>query len=165
MSRARALCVCAHARESIGSALGSTGTGEAAAPAELAVRLATLGTLPGLSFGPARRLSLRALPVALLARIAVLPPLTVMATVGLGRRPLMLLLRLSLWSRLEPLERFGSGIEVGRQGHDRNALARRALDVAQVTALLVAAEGDRNAVGASTRGAADAVDILLRHIG
>src|SRR5206468_11307264 len=67
--------------------------------------------------------------------------------------------------RLEPLERFGSGIEVGRQGHDRDALSRRALDVAQVTALLVAAERDRNAVGAGTRGAADAVDILLGYIG
>ena len=44
-------------------------------------------------------------------------------------------------------------------------LARGALDVAQVAALVRAAEGDRDAVGAGARGAADAVDILLGNVG
>ena len=39
------------------------------------------------------------------------------------------------------------------------------LDVAQIAALVAAAEGDRDAVGAGARGAADAVDILLGHVG
>ena len=64
----------------------------------------------------------------------------------------------------EPLERFRGRHEIGGERKNRNLLPRRALDVAQIAALLVAAEGERDAVGAGARGAADAVDILLRNI-
>ena len=50
-------------------------------------------------------------------------------------------------------------------GVTSDLLARGALDVAQIAALVGRAEGDGDAVGAGARGAADAVDILLGNVG
>ena len=102
--------------------------------------------------------------MALLAAVAVAALLAVVAAVGLGRRTLCPF-RLRLDGRLQALERFGAGHEVGRQREDRQALARRALDVAQVAALVGSAEGNRDSVRAGAGGAADAVDILFRNVG
>src|SRR5437870_2236907 len=52
-----------------------------------------------------------------------------------------------------------------RKGIDGELLACQALDVAQVAALLVRAEGDRDARRAGARSAPDAVDILLGNVG
>ena len=48
--------------------------------------------------------------------------------------------------------------------HDRDGLADGAFDVAQQAALFSGTEGDGRALGAGTRGAADAVDIGFRHM-
>ncbi len=52
----------------------------------------------------------------------------------------------------------GSGITVGLD-------ARQLLDVAQIGPLVIRHEADRHARRAGARGAADAVDVLLRHVG
>src|SRR6185437_10808479 len=52
----------------------------------------------------------------------------------------------------------------GMVGDDRDALLDKLLDVAQEGALLAIAERDGDAVGAGSRGAADAVDIAFRHV-
>src|SRR5688500_3532406 len=57
-----------------------------------------------------------------------------------------------------------NGGAVGVLLHHRHRLADQLLDVAQKRPLLDIAERDRHAVGASARGAADAVDIALRHV-
>src|SRR5262249_10286713 len=55
--------------------------------------------------------------------------------------------------------------EVGRQRQGVKLDAGQLLDVAQIGLFVGRDEAHRNAVGAGTRGAADAVDILLRDIG
>src|SRR5205085_1391186 len=111
-----------------------------------------------------RGMAFATLRMALLAVVAVAALIAVVAPVALGIVALAAL-RLSLRSWLQALERLGIGHEVRRERRDRDLLARRALDVAQIAALVGAAESDGNAIGAGARGAADAVDILLRHVG
>src|SRR6185312_13636508 len=52
----------------------------------------------------------------------------------------------------------------GMVGDDRERPARQPLDIAQQRPLLGAAKGERDAGAAGTRGAADAVDVALRHV-
>src|SRR5690348_1840158 len=89
----------------------------------------------------------------------------VVATVRLGRGATLLLLGASFRRGLQPLERFGIRREVRREWRDRNALTRGAFDIPQVAALIGGAEGNGDAVGAGARRAADAVNILFRHVG
>ena len=58
--------------------------------------------------------------------------------------------------------RLGTAVAATIGGRDRHP--DHLLDIAQERALLAVAEGDRDAVGASARGAADAVDVALRHV-
>src|SRR5689334_6657419 len=109
------------------------------------------------------RMAVGAVRVAL-AAVAVAALLAVMATVGLGEDVLRAL-RLGLGRGLEALECLRLCHEVRRELSDGQALASSALDVAQVAALVWSAEGDRDAVGAGARSAADAVDVLLRNVG
>src|SRR5437868_9903933 len=106
----------------------------------------------------------RALRMTLLAVVAIAALIAVVAPVPLGIGALAPL-RLGLRSRLEALERLGGGGEAGGQRRNGDALARSPLDVAQIAALIRAAESDGDAVGAGARGAPDAVDILLGHVG
>ena len=62
------------------------------------------------------------------------------------------------------LDLLGSGNEALGQRHDGELLADQPLDVAQIRPLVIGAEADRHAVIARARGAADAVDILVRHV-
>src|SRR3954453_21537071 len=110
-----------------------------------------------------RRMAVGALRVALRSGVAVVSLLTVVPAIGLERRAVRTL-GPSFDRRLEALERLGAGHEVRGQRHNRQALARGALDVAQVTALIRSAESDGDAVGAGARRAADAVNILFRHV-
>src|SRR4051812_46482648 len=114
--------------------------------------------------GAIDRLAFITLQLRSRARIAVLAALTVAAAIGLGCRTFGALRR-GLGSRLQALELFSSGHEVGRERRDIDLLPRGALDVAKIAALIRAAEGDRDAVGAGARGAADPVDILLGDVG
>src|SRR5262249_49251959 len=57
----------------------------------------------------------------------------------------------------------GRGDE-GMVRHHRQRPAGHPLDVAQIAALLGAAEGECRAAGARARGAPDAMDIALRHV-
>src|SRR5438270_8869675 len=109
-------------------------------------------------------MAVRALRMTLLADITIAALIAVVAPIALGVRALAPL-RLSLRRRLQPLERVGMSSEAGRERRDVDPLARRALDVAQIAALVRAAEGDRDAGGSGARGAADAVDVLLGHVG
>src|SRR6185369_5630188 len=170
---------------------GSETVPSTAAAAELALRLAALGRAVGRSlamdFRPVgwtralvalliaalTRAVLRArtmgrMPVGAmrvtLAAVAVPTLLAIVTAVGLSRGATMGAVRLGFGSRLEPLERLGLSHEVGGQRRNRNPLARRALDVAQIAALVGAAESDGDAVGAGPSGAADAVDILLGNV-
>src|SRR4051794_26975668 len=100
------------------------------------------------------------LRMTLLAIVAIAPLLPVMTAVGLGRGT-MPPMRLSRdRCRLEPLYRLGGSREVGRQRRDRDPLARRALDIAQIAALVRSAESDCDSGCAGAGRAADAVDIL-----
>src|SRR6476646_3277650 len=63
-----------------------------------------------------------------------------MAAVGLGGWAAAAL-GTGFHRRLEALERLGAGLEVGRQRHPRQALARGPLDIAQIAALVRRAEG------------------------
>src|SRR5947209_17456135 len=100
----------------------------------------------------------------LLAGVAVLAALPVVAAVGLDELTLAALRVRASRRRLEALERLGRSHEIRRKRSNDDALTRGALDVAQVAALLRAAERQRNAVGAGASSAADAVDILLRNV-
>ena len=64
---------------------------------------------------------------------------------------------------LSALQRFRCLDEIVRERRDVDLLAGQPLDIAQQAALIMRAEGDGLALGARARGAADAVDILLRH--
>src|SRR5436190_16972518 len=108
-------------------------------------------------------LAVRPMGMALLTVVAIVAALAVSAAMRLERRALALL-GLRLGRRLQTLERLGRGHEIGRQRSDVDLLARGPFDIAQIAPLLVAAEGNRDAVGAGSRGAADAVDILLGHV-
>src|SRR5207248_2984181 len=108
-----------------------------------------------------RGMTIAALRMALRTRVAVLAALTVVAAIGLGKSPFGTLHR----SGAQALERVRVRGEPGGKRHNLDPLARGALDVAQITALVGAAERDRDAGGPSARGAADAVDILLGHVG
>src|SRR4029078_13226810 len=105
--------------------------------------------------------------MTLLAVVAILATLAIVAAIGLGRRALETLSRLGLrlGRRLQAFERFGRSGKTSRQRRHRDLLPRRALDVAQIAAFVVAAKSDRDAVGAGTRGATDAVNILLGNVG
>src|SRR6185503_18171296 len=96
-------------------------------------------------------LRIRAMPVRPL-RVALLTVVAVAALRGGG---------FGGWP--QSLESLGVRHEVGGKWRDVNPLARDALDVAEVAALIRSAEGDGDAVCSGARGAADAVDILLRH--
>src|SRR3954471_3242779 len=109
-------------------------------------------------------MGLATLRMALLAIVAVAALLAIVAAIELGSRSLGALRR-RLRCRLQPPEGVRRGGEVGGQRCDRDPLARRALDVLEVAALLRAAEGDRDSVRTRARRAADAMDILLRHVG
>src|SRR5690348_9348926 len=58
----------------------------------------------------------------------------------------------------------GRGHHEGMVLHHREGAAGDPLDVAQIAALVWGAEGKRRAAGACARGAADAVDVALRHV-
>src|SRR5690348_14744809 len=85
-----------------------------------------------------RRMPFAALRMALLTIVALVAPLSVGAAMRLRCRPLGPL----DWSRLQALERFGCGGEALRKRSQGDPLPRRALDVAQIAALVGAAEGD-----------------------
>src|SRR5437868_11042704 len=104
-------------------------------------------------------MAIRALRMTLLAVITIPALIAVVAPIALGVRALAPL-RLSLRGRLQPLERVSMSSEAGRERRNVDPLARRALDVPQIAALVGAAERDRDAGRSSARGAADAVDIL-----
>src|SRR5579884_399046 len=153
------------------------GASPSAAAAEAALGLGFAGTRLAIRLRAVRRTSaiialiiaamavaVTRLRMALRTIVAILAALALMPAIGLGMRPL-LPLRLGLRGGLQPLERFGRRGEIGRQRRDRNALPRRALDVAQVAALLGAAEGDCDPGCSGARGAADAMDILLGNVG
>jgi hypothetical protein len=55
--------------------------------------------------------------------------------------------------------------EVGGKRSDFNLLASELLDVAKVRPLVIGTKSDRHASRARPRGAADAVNILLSHVG
>src|SRR6478672_1841636 len=109
------------------------------------------------------RMAVGALRMTLRPAVAGVALLTVVPAIGLERRAVRPL-GPSLDRRLEALERLGAGHEVRRQRQERQALARGALDIAQVAALIGGAESNGDAVGAGARGAADAVDILFRNV-
>src|SRR5437764_10969339 len=109
-------------------------------------------------------MAIRALRMTLLAVITIPALIAVVAPIALGVRALAPL-RLSLRRRLQPLERVGMSSEPGRERRNVDPLARRALDVAQIAALVRAAERDRDAGCAGACGTADAMDILLGHVG
>src|SRR4029453_1783722 len=129
-------------------ALGAAGTAQVAPAAELPLRLGAFPPMAGMPVGAVR--------MPLLAGIAMLPVLTFAATMGLGRNSH----RLRLGRRLQPLERFGDGSEVRGKRWGRNPLARGALDVPQIAALVRTAESNRDAIRSSASRAADAMDIL-----
>src|SRR3954470_12103787 len=150
----------AHARVSISLTLRRAEAARAAAAAtERTLALAAFRAVRGVPVGAVR--------VALLALVASLAALTVVAAVRLGRRTLETLraLRLRLRRRFQTAELFRRRDEIGGQRSNVDLLARGAFDVAQIAALLGAAEGDRDAVRPCARGTADAVDILLGDIG
>src|SRR5438477_3458125 len=64
--------------------------------------------------------------------------------------------------RLDPL-RFRD--EVSGKRSDFDLLAGELLDIAKVRPLVIGTKSDRHARGARPRGAADAVNILLSHVG
>src|SRR5260221_7769932 len=108
-----------------------------------------------------RRMTIAALRMPLRTGVAVLAALTVVAAVGLGHWPLGTLHRRGA----QALERVRMSSEAGRERNDLDPLTRCALDVAQIAALVGAAESDGDTGGSGARGAADAVDILLGHVG
>src|SRR4051794_16938265 len=108
-----------------------------------------------------RGMTVAALRMALRTGVAVLAALTVVAAIGLGKGPFGTLHR----RRAQALEGVGMSGEPGGKRHNLDPLARRALDVAQIAALVGAAECDRDAGRSGARGAADAVDILLGDVG
>ena len=67
--------------------------------------------------------------------------------------------------QLERLQRLAAATKPSGSGRTSMRLAGQLLDVAQVDALVVGAEREGDALGAGARGAADAVDILLGHVG
>src|SRR4051794_2217691 len=93
----------------------------------------------------------RALRMTLLAVVAIAALIAVMAPVPLGIGALAAL-PLGLRSGLQTLERLGIRGEVRGQRNQRNALPGGPLDVAQIAALVGAAEGNRNAVSTSASG-------------
>ena len=107
-----------------------------------------------------------ALRMALLAAVAVLAALAVVAAVGLGRRALAPRCGgCALGAGFRRLNASAVAAKSAGQRSDRDLLARGPLDIAQIAALVGGAEGDRNAIRAGARGAADAVDILLGNVG
>src|SRR3954469_1463321 len=108
-----------------------------------------------------RGMTIDALWMALRTCVAVLTALTVVAAVGLGKSPFGTLHR----RRAQALERVGMSGEAGRERYNVDPLTRGALDVAQIAALVGATERNRNAGRSGARGPADAMDILLRHVG
>src|SRR4029079_5211258 len=101
-------------------------------------------------------MAVAAVRMALLAIVAVAALLAIMTTIRPGVRALAPLRR-RLGRGLEALERLGGGHEIGGEGSNGDLLPRGALDVAQVPALLGAAECNGDSGGSGTRGAADAV--------
>ena len=99
--------------------------------------------------------------MALRTCVTVLAALAVVAAIGLGKSPFGTLHR----RRAQALERVCVGGEAGRERRDVDPLTRRALDVAQIAALIGAAKSDGDAGRSGARRAADAVDILLGHFG
>src|SRR6185295_875463 len=91
------------------------------------------------SFRTMRRVTLSPMRMTLLAIVAVAALLAIVATVGLGRGSAGCL---CLWRRLQPLEPVEDGGEIGRERRNRDTLARRPFDVAQIAALLRTAESD-----------------------
>src|SRR5207302_741338 len=108
-----------------------------------------------------RGMTLAPLRMALRTGIAVLTALAVVAAIRLGKSPFGTLHRRGA----QALERVGMSGEAGGKRRNVDSLTRGALDVAQIAALIGTAECDSDAGRSSTGGAADAVDILLGHVG
>src|SRR5690349_21065119 len=109
------------------------------------------------------RMALRLLARAIVASLAALAAL---AAVGLdfgGRSEAAAAVRLALADvalarrRLQSLDRLDRGHEAFGQRHDLDLLTGQPLDVAQVDAFVMAAEGDSASFRPGARGAADAV--------
>ena len=136
--------------------------------------LAALRT--AITLGPAR-FAVRGAAVTLRATFALGPALFALlgATFAI-RAALPLGLALADGARLHPLHRltrcglgralaFHHGSEVVGQRQTFQFRARHLADILEIGAFVLGTEGDRDPALAGPRGAADAVDILLRHVG
>src|ERR1044071_9688781 len=100
----------------------------------------------------------RALPAAIaVLMVAAMPLVVVIAVIAaIAVMPTMLFVLM----RLGLLHMLFAGAAVFRR--DRHA--DQPLDIAEIRSLFVIAERDGDALGAGPRGAADAVDVALRHV-